>query len=176
MKNSVATFRALLWNLIHVLIEGRTDFPFWGTNRLPFLRDRQVALFEGQTGCLYWGTDRLPLLRDRQVALFEGQTVPYYFSLVLSHWTCHGMISENTNLYKLSTLNVGRVSARYGLLVHNVKKKCNVLKGKKANEWIFILPSKTCLVMKIRIYCDTKKCVPRRGWLEWVGFEKMLCG
>ena len=71
--------------------------------------------------------------------------------------------------------DMGFLSRFMSCFLYNVKKKCNVLKGKKANEWIFILPSKTCLVMKIRIYCDTKKCVPRRGWLEWVGFEKMLC-
>ncbi len=33
------------------------------------LRDKQVALIGAQTGCPYWGTNRLPLLRDKQVVL-----------------------------------------------------------------------------------------------------------
>ena len=39
----------------------------WGTNRLPFLRDKWVAVIEGQTGCP-------SVLRNKQVALLGGQT------------------------------------------------------------------------------------------------------
>ena len=37
------------------LIEGQTCCPYWGTNRLPLLRDKQVGLSGGQTDCPYWG-------------------------------------------------------------------------------------------------------------------------
>ena len=33
------------------------------------LRDKQDVLTGGQTGCPYWGTDKLPLLGDKQAAL-----------------------------------------------------------------------------------------------------------
>ena len=66
----------------------QTGCPFWGTNRIPFLRDKQDALFEGQIRCpfwgrcCFWGTNRMPFLgmnwmpflRDKKDALFEGQT------------------------------------------------------------------------------------------------------
>ncbi len=51
--------------------EGLTSWPFWGTNRLPFLRDKQVDLFQGQASRLYGGPT---FLRDKQVNLFDGKT------------------------------------------------------------------------------------------------------
>ena len=58
---------ALLGEKLIVFIGGQTCFlcwgqtgsRYWGTNRLPLLRDKQIALVGGQTGCLYWGTNRL---------------------------------------------------------------------------------------------------------------------
>ncbi len=54
--------------------EGHTTFHFWGTNNLPFLRNKQPALFQGQKACPFSGTKSLPFLRNKQPALFEEQT------------------------------------------------------------------------------------------------------
>ena len=54
------------------LIGGQIWCPYWGTNRLPLLGDRQdvLRLIGGQTGCPYW---------DKQVALIGGQIgCPYW--------------------------------------------------------------------------------------------------
>ena len=56
------------------LFEGQTSCPLWGTNGLPFLGDKQIAHFLGMNILPFWGTNRLPFVRDKQIALFEGQT------------------------------------------------------------------------------------------------------
>ena len=37
------------------------------------LEDKLVAIIQGQTGCPYWRTNRLPLLGDKQVAHIDGK-------------------------------------------------------------------------------------------------------
>ena len=55
------------WDKQGSLIGGQAWSPYWGTNRLPLLGDKQVELIGGQTGwCPYWGTNRLPLLGGGQ--------------------------------------------------------------------------------------------------------------
>ncbi len=44
----------------------------WG-KRLSLLGNKQIA-FIGVTSYPYWGTNRLPLLGDKQVAPIDGQT------------------------------------------------------------------------------------------------------
>ena len=36
--------------VLNALIGGQTGWPYWGTNRMPVLGDKQVALIRGQTG------------------------------------------------------------------------------------------------------------------------------
>ncbi len=66
---SVDLLKIFLW-LVH--FERQTSCPFWGTNKLPFLRDKQHSPFDEQTGFPFWGTNRLPFLRDKQNCLFGG--------------------------------------------------------------------------------------------------------
>ncbi len=51
-----------------MLIGGQTCCQSW-----PFFGSKQIALTGGQTAYPYWGTNKLPLLGDKQVALIGGQ-------------------------------------------------------------------------------------------------------
>ena len=54
------------------LFERQMKLPFWGTNEVPFLRDKWSCLFEGQMKCPFWGTNEVPFLRDKWNCLFKG--------------------------------------------------------------------------------------------------------
>ena len=51
-----------LWYYFHqvTLLGGQTGSPYWGTNRLALLGDKQAAPIEGQIGCPYWGQTGSP--------------------------------------------------------------------------------------------------------------------
>ena len=57
---------------LYCILKSDPECPYWGTNRVPILGDKQGALIGGQnvliggqTGCPYWGTNRVPLFGDR---------------------------------------------------------------------------------------------------------------
>ncbi len=63
---------ALLRDKWVALFEGQISGPFWGTNELPFLKDKLIAPFKEQTSfpfdkqisCPFGATNQLPFLRD----------------------------------------------------------------------------------------------------------------
>ena len=61
-----------------VFLGGQITCPYWGTNNMPNLGDKQHNFIGGQTTCPYWGTNNTPLLGEKQVALIEGQTTCLY--------------------------------------------------------------------------------------------------
>ncbi len=58
----------------HSPFEGHSSCPFWGTFKLPFLGDIQVALFRGHSSCPFGVTFKLTFRGDIQVDLLGGHS------------------------------------------------------------------------------------------------------